>query len=117
MKKIMIFSIMAFFAFQVKAQTATQNVEVGDVLTIASSSDNELNSFNLPRANFIIKKGGIADYKSILGNRVEVTEITTDKDGSQKLVLKREDGRKFFRSFPTITANLNEAMNSGELTL
>lgn len=117
MKRILIFSVILVFAYKGQAQNPNSEVEVGDVLTITSSAENNLNSFDLPKANFIIKKGGIPNYKSLRGHRVEVTAITTDKDGAQKLVLRREDGHKFFRSFPVIMANLDSAIANRELSL
>lgn len=117
MKRILIFSVILIFAYKAQAQNLNPEVEVGDVLTITGSADNNLKSFNLPKANFIIKKGGIADYKRLRGHRVEITAITTEEDGSHKLVLRREDGRKFFRSFPVITAKLEPALANRELSL
>ncbi len=117
MKKLVFIPIMILMALPIKAQNEPE-VEVGDILTISQPEEgHNFKHLNLPKANFIIKKGGIANYKSIINNRVEVVAIETNADGDQKVVLKREDGRKFFRSYPTISANLEDSMEAGELKI
>ncbi len=117
MKKLIFIPIMILMVLPLQAQNEPQ-VEVGDILTISQPEEgNNFKHLNLPKANFIIKKGGIANYKSIINNRVEVVDIKTDANGDQKVILKREDGRKFFRSFPTISANLEDSMEAGELKI
>lgn len=117
MNKLVFLTILILFALPLQAQNEPQ-VEVGDILTISQPQEgNNFKYLNLPRANFIIKKGGIANYKSLINSRVEVVDIKTDADGGQKVILKREDGRKFFRSFPTISANLEDSMEAGELKM
>jgi hypothetical protein len=117
MRNLLIIPIMLIFSFQVEAQNQTQPVTVGDVLVINQTENQDFKSLDLPRANFIIKKGGIANYKSLIGNRVKVTAVETNDAGETTVILKREDGRKFFRSHPTISANIDEALKNGELTL
>ena len=118
MRNLLIIPIMLLFAFQMGAQDQTQPVTVGDVLVINPPENHDFEYLYLPKANFIIKKGGIANYKSLVGNKVEVTEIETNNKGETKVVLKREDGKKFFRTHTTtITANIDEALENGELIL
>lgn len=117
MKNLLFIPIMLLFAFQVEAQDQTQPVTVGDILVINQPEDLKFKSLQLPKANFIIKKGGIANYKSLIGNKVRVTEVTTNDAGETKVVLEREDGRKFFRTHSAITANINDALENGELSL
>ncbi|TDN83080.1 hypothetical protein DET49_12250 [Salegentibacter sp. 24] len=117
MKNILIIPIMLIFTFQMEAQSQTQSVKVGDVLVINQPENQSFESLKLPRANFIIKKGGIANYKSLIGNRVKVTEIQTNAAGGVEVVLKREDGRKFFRTHTVISAKIDEALENGELVM
>ena len=70
---------------------------------------------DFPRANFIIKAGGRPDYSRLKGLEVEVAEVKTDKKGDVKVTLKRRDGKKFFGSFPAVTANYKKALSTGEI--
>ena len=116
MKKLLTIAIMLSFAFHAYAQTGDQKaVEVGDVLTINEPSAQKFKHIHFPRANFIIKKGGIANYKSLSGDRVEVTAIHTKADGTKEVVLKRVNGHKFFNSYPTVKADIDKALKAGEL--
>ncbi len=116
MKKILIISFMIFCVLELNAQIEPQSVQTGDILVINQPESKNFKYLNLPRANFIIKKGGIADYKNIVGNRVQVTDVKKNKTGETEVVLERVDGRKFFNSFPSITANLKNALEAGELS-
>lgn len=68
----------------------------------------------LPRQNAIIKRGGIPNLNALSGQLVVVTS-STEVGGGQQLVLRRKDGRKFFRNYRTIKANWPEAFEAGEL--
>ena len=54
--------------------------------------------------------------KTVLGKKVEIINYTYTSEGSTKVTLKRLDGKKFFGKFPTIKANLEDALSTGELT-
>jgi len=101
----------------IQAQQKEQiNIQKGAVLTIDDPSASDYQHVHFPRKNFIIKRGGIADMKTVLGEKVEVINYTYTSDGSTEVTLKRLDGKKFFRKFPTIKANLEDALSAGELT-
>lgn len=101
----------------IQAQQKEQiNIQKGAVLTIEEPSASDYQHVHFPRKNFIIKRGGIADMKTVLGEKVEVINYTYTSDGSTEVTLKRLDGKKFFRKFPTIKANLEDALSAGELT-
>ncbi|SKB83248.1 hypothetical protein SAMN05660776_0007 [Salegentibacter holothuriorum] len=117
MRNIFIIPVMLLFAIQVEAQQQSHPVVVGDVLVINQNGDQDFESLDLPKANFIIKKGGIANYKSLIGKRVEVAEVATNDVGETTVILKREDGGKFFRTHIFISANIDEALKNGELIL
>ncbi|MCM5662127.1 hypothetical protein [Galbibacter mesophilus] len=114
MKKRLLFAIFSFFMISAIAQE--KEVNVGDVFTINSISKSDFSHIELPRKNIIIKRGGVPDYKTVFNNEVVVTEVSTNNDGEQIARLKRTDGRKFFSSFPTVTANVNRALEAEELT-
>jgi hypothetical protein len=115
------FSILALFAFLVTTITVAQEsyadvVSVGDVMIIGSPSGNSYEHVEIPRKNFIIKKGGIANISSIAQNKVEVTDLKT-KNGTTLVSLKKMDGKKFFNAYRILKADLNAAINSGELKI
>ena len=101
----------------IQAQQKEQlNIQKGDVLTIEEPSASDYQHIHFPRKNFIIKRGGIADMKTVLGKKVEIIDYTYTSDGSMEVTLKRLDGKKFFRKFPTIKADLEVALSTGELS-
>ena len=111
---------MALFSASVlTAQTSTDvvhtEVEVGDVFEIGRPAAHQYKHIDFPRPNFIIKKGGIANYKKVEGNMVIVTSIKEKKDGTTRIKMKRTDGTRFFRTHPVVSADFTEAVSSGEL--
>lgn len=119
MKQIMLALMFVMTTAMVKAQTNQnvefQKVEVGDVFEIGRPEAPTYKHIDFPRANFIIKKGGIANYKTVEGNKVVVTSVKTAKDGTLKVKIKRTDGRKFFNSHTVVSADIQSALQSGEL--
>jgi len=109
-----------FFVFSVSLLQAQQtqqiNIQKGHVLTIEGPSASDYQHVHFPRKNFIIKRGGIADMKTVLGKKVEIIDFTYTSDGSTEVTLKRQDGKRFFRKFPTIKADLEDALSTGELS-
>lgn len=97
------------------SQSENQEVKQGEVLVINEAVNYGYSHLNLPRANFIIKAGGRPNYNSLKGLEVEVTEVKINKKGDVKVKLKRRDGKKFFGSFPAVTANYKQALNAGEI--
>jgi len=70
---------------------------------------------DFPRLNIIIKRGGLANFKSVEGNKVVVTSVKDKKDGTTQIKLKRTDGGRFFGSHSTVAADFKDAIGSGEL--
>jgi hypothetical protein len=91
------------------------NVQVGDTFEIGRPETNSYKHINFPRANFIIKRGGIANYKRVEGHKVVVTDIKEKKDGTTQVKLKRTNGNRFFGSHTVVSADFKEALESGEL--
>lgn len=92
-----------------------QEVAVGDTFEIGDPESPQYEHLEFPRANFIIKRGGIANYKSVKGNKVVVTSIKEKKDGTKLVRIKRTDGNRFFGSHWQVAANIEKALESGEL--
>lgn len=90
-------------------------VNVGDELVIGSPSSNDYKFIDIPKKNFIIKKGGIANMTSIYKNKVTVTKVTWNKNNDAIVTLKRSNGSKFFNAYRTLKADLNGAIVNGEL--
>ncbi|MEJ1221176.1 hypothetical protein [Sediminicola sp. 1XM1-17] len=97
------------------AQGTTETISQGTVLTLSSPVGHNYKHIDFPRRNFIIKRGAVADYNSLIGMEIIVKEMVTGTDGSTKAILERKDGRPFFRFYPTVEANLEQALAVGEL--
>ncbi|MEO1012289.1 MAG: hypothetical protein AAFX53_13355 [Bacteroidota bacterium] len=115
MKTVVCSLIFALAAFSSNAQSDSDLVQVGDVLTIGTAENGNFNHIDFPRKNLIIKRGGIANMKSVYGNVVVVTDVKSMNDGNTEVVLKRKDGRKFFRHLASVKADLENALADGEL--
>lgn len=119
MRKLLIITLFLGFAFQTQGQEKDINkeIEIGTVVEINEPQVYGYKYIQFPRPNFIIKRGGIVNYNSVKGNRVEITGIEIKKDGSREVQLKRINGGKFFRNFTTVKADLDKALESGEIIL
>lgn len=95
--------------------SAQEEVNVGDKYVIGNPTSSQYQFIKVPKDNFIIKKGGIADKKSLTDNVVVVKEVITDKKGNTLVVLERSNGKKFFNAYSTLKANLKSAVETGEL--
>ncbi len=109
---------LMFSVSLLNAQNVNQeisNVQIGDTFEIGKPETNSYKHINFPRANFIIKRGGIANYKRVEGQKVIVTSIKEKKDGTTQVKIKRINGNRFFGSHTVVSADLKEALESGEL--
>ncbi|WP_298515283.1 dihydroorotase [uncultured Kordia sp.] len=114
MKKYLFLAVIfSFFSSVMYAQSS--NVNVGDVFTIGEAYNNNYKHINFPKANFIIKKGGIASYKNIKGAKVTVTSVDEKKDGSVIATIKLTSDTSFFNSHKYVTVNVEEALRQKEL--
>ncbi|WP_299782306.1 hypothetical protein [uncultured Formosa sp.] len=118
MKKVLFFTGLLFLGLSAKARTINPVlVNVGDVVTIGAPSNFEYSSIKFPRKNFIMKRGGIVNHKSLAGVKVEVVRVEKRRDGSREAIIKRADGRKFFNVLPTVIIELEHAVDTKELLL
>ncbi|MEM9142896.1 MAG: hypothetical protein AAGA86_07910 [Bacteroidota bacterium] len=115
MKTVLCSLVFALVAFSANAQSNSDLVQVGDYLIIGSSDNGNFDHIHFPKKNLIIKRGGIADMKSVYGKTVVITEINSNNNGATGVVLERKDGRKFFRHLKSVTADLENALADGEL--
>ncbi|MDN3664185.1 hypothetical protein ACFFU1_08555 [Algibacter miyuki] len=110
------FLTLLFTAFFITI-TAQETPQVGDQLMVNGPSNQFYNHVDFPQLNFLVKRGKIANYKSVKGNHVEISHVETDKNGTQYVTLKKKDGGKFFGYLNSVKANYNKSINSGELSV
>lgn len=109
---VLLTSVAVLFSLGTLSAQQDQIAE-GSVLEIVKP-EGEFQHLKVPRKNFIIKQGGIANLHGLDGNLVVVEQV--QQLGEQhKVVIRRKDGRKFFRVYPTLTAHWPEAFQAGEL--
>ena len=106
---------LMFVFLSINAQNDVSEIKIGDKLIIGELTNGTFQSITLPKRNFIVKKGGIANYNSLVNDIVVVTNIEKDKNGNTIVKLERKNGKRFFNTHKTIKANLQEAIDSGEL--
>lgn len=104
---------LCFISSNAFAQSS--NPQVGDTFTIAKVENNNYNHIQFPRANIIIKKGGIANYNSLIGETVEITSIKENNKGQRIATIKLTSPRLFFKSHKYIKVAIDEAIDSKEL--
>jgi len=118
MRSIVLAILFVVATANVNAQKVNpQDVKVGDIMEIGKPDAPKFKHIDFPRANFIIKKGGIANYSTVVGNKVVITEMKEKKDGTVVVKIKKTDGKRFFNSHPVVKADLKDALESGELSV
>jgi hypothetical protein len=115
MKKLGLYLALITSVGLLNAQEQGSTIAIGDVLVLSQPSSSSYLYIDFPKPNIIIKRGGIATFNNLIGQKLTVIEIITTKDGGKDAVLVRKDGRNFFRFFPKVTSNLNKALANGEL--
>lgn len=89
------------------------DLKPGDILEIQTSSNMPFDHLYFPKPNFIIKRGGIANYKALNGVKVQIEEISDDA----VMRLVPLNGKKFFNKFSYVDAHLEKAIEKKELKL
>ena len=119
MNKIFVAVLFMVGNFSINAQStgpdALNGVKEGSVLQIGTLDSPRYKHIDFPRANFIIKKGGIANYKKVEGVKVVVTAVNKKNDGTLQVQIQRKDGKRFFGNQSVVNADLKDALESGEL--
>lgn len=117
MNKILLALVIGLFSSGAYAQSSNSNINVGAVFTIHKVANNNYKYINFPKANLIRKKGGIANYATVIGEEVEVTSIKEQKDGSLEATIKLTSKKLFFNSHKYIRVAINEAIDEKELVI
>ena len=119
MKKLFFAVLFMVATLGINAQSGSpevlKEVKEGDILRIGRPDAPSFKHIDFPRANTIIKNGGIANYKKMEGIKVVVTSIKEKKDGTLQAKIKRTDGGRFFGLHTVVSADLWDALESGEL--
>jgi len=116
MKFNILFSFLFIFLSSILyAQTSNSNLKVGDVFVIGEVENNNYEHINFPKANFIIKKGGLANYKNIKGKKVQIKSIKGNRNGNLVAIIELVSKKKFFNSHKYVKVNINKAINQKEL--
>ncbi|XLS29470.1 dihydroorotase [Flavobacteriaceae bacterium M23B6Z8] len=110
---IAIFSMLMFVGLH--TSYSQQSAKTGDTYVIKAVDNGDYQFINFPKKNFIIKRGGIANMKSVAGVEVKVLYSALNNNGVEVATIERTDGRTFFGAFRTVTVALKDAVNSGEL--
>lgn len=116
MKKVFfLFVFMTLFFTSANAQDYNSKVNINDVFLVGKVDSNNYKHINFPRANFIIKKGGIANFKNVVGEKVKIISIKEKKDGTKIATIALESGKKFFNSHKYVTVDIDAAIENKEL--
>ena len=97
------------------AQGTSQTLTEGDIVTLGTPQGSDYRHLEFPRKNIIVKRGAIANFNNLIGEKLVIERIETDKNGNTEAVLKRKDGLNFFRFYPSVTADLEKALADGEI--
>lgn len=118
MKKSLIITLLLFIGAQTYSETIPfQNeVQIGDVLILGKASAQDYQHIRFPKTRFIMKKGGIANYKKLNGMQVIITEIEKDSKGGTLITIKRKDGKKFFGVVSSTKVHYENGIKSKEIT-
>ena len=114
-KHILLALLISFFSGIIHSQSFNLSIKIGDYFLIGEVYNNNYRHINFPKANFIIKKGGIVNYSNIKGKKVEVRSIKEKKDGSIITTIELTSKKFFFNSHKYVTVEINEAISQKEL--
>ena len=111
MKKALLFITLVIIPFLVFSQE--QYKIIFDEFQIVEDSSTSLNyQIKFPQTDKVVVMGGLNDldgmnnYFNIFGGKLIVNQQGMNSDGSQSLILRKEDGSNFFDLFPTLRAKL-----------
>ena len=119
MKKIILFVGLLFsgLGFALNGQTQDDLPKIGDILIINEPTGQAYDHIKFPKLNIIVKRGGIANYKSVYGETVIVKNVMTKENGKVFVQLESQNGKKFFGFLKTVNADYNNAIASGEMSI
>lgn len=111
MKKSLTFLTLFLVSFGIFGQAESSEIKVGDMFTIEKNTNVPFEHLHFPRANFIIKRGGVANYKGLDDVKVKVVKLLED----DMVKLTSVSGKKFFNTYKYVKADLTKALEDGEL--
>ena len=115
MKHTILLSLLfSFFSSGLYSQSTISSIEIGDHFVIGEVPKNSYKHIRFPKANFIIKKGGIPNYNTIIGQEVEIIS-TKEKKGRLIATLQLTSKKLFFNSHKFIEVEVEEALRQKEL--
>ncbi|MEO2064118.1 MAG: hypothetical protein ABGW97_14135 [Christiangramia sp.] len=112
MRNLQILLFVILMGFSALAQD--KKPVIGDRFVLHVSEHHHLESLLAPQKNFILKKNGVVNFKSLHGVPLYVSAVKTKK-AYTRLILKRLDGRKFFNAFSSISVNYEQALELREI--
>ncbi|MGB3143692.1 MAG: hypothetical protein WBB24_06265 [Maribacter sp.] len=110
MKNLILILTFVFVAMSTYGQNS-YDLKPGDILEINTDSNMPFEHIYFPKPNFIIKRGGIANYKVLNGIKVQIEEISENSI----MRLKPLNGNKFFNTYSYVEAHLEKAIENKEL--
>ncbi|UWX54716.1 hypothetical protein NYZ99_18070 [Maribacter litopenaei] len=111
MKHLLSFLTLFLVSFGVFSQTESSEIKVGDIFTIQKSTNLPFDHIHFPKTNFIIKRVGVANYKGLDDTKVKVVKLL----GDDMVTLTSVNGKKFFNAYKYVEADINKALEEGEL--
>ena len=119
MRTLFLIAALALGTVTANAQETceTPKVKAGDILKIAAPAHSSYDHINFPKSNFIIKRGGIANYRALINQEIKVTEVTIENGCISKVDVALANGKKFFNTVKTVSVDFKEALAAKEITL
>ena len=112
---IILLLLISFISVSTFSQNSSIAYKKGDVFIIKNVENNNYKHIHFPRANFIIKKGGVPNFKNLYGEKIEIVSTKENKDGDIIATIKLVSGKRFFNSHKFLTANIKAALKEQEL--
>ncbi|MFX0556370.1 hypothetical protein ACOCEA_06205 [Maribacter sp. CXY002] len=115
MRNVMFVFVLILASLNLIGQDNSKMVTDGAILIINKKQNMPFDHIDFPRTNFIIKRGAIANYKSLNGIAVKIKLSYVNTKGNQMAKLTPIAGGKFFNRYTYVSANLSKAIESNEL--
>lgn len=112
--KIILFGLL-FFSINTFSQEVDSSTFIDKTYIIQSVPNDNYQYISFPKPNFIKKRGGFANYDALVGEKITIAKIVKEKKTGTVVSIKLENGNKFFGVYPSIDANLQKAIEKGEL--
>ncbi|MCO6161595.1 hypothetical protein [Flavobacterium sp. NRK F7] len=109
--------VFALFSANTYSQETNHQEETQKVYVLKPVPNHAYQHVYFPKTNFIKKRGGFENYEALVGKKVVVVNKIKEKKEGWIVLLKLEDGGKFFGVYPTIEAHLEKAIEKGELEI